>query len=55
VNKLTCGALHATFVGASELVENKNNAVVTYRDAAPQASNSIAEMNRRNKEFWTRQ
>ena len=62
IQKLTCDALHATFVGASELVRRANNdsqakfqlsldGAKTARDMA----SSIKSMNDKNKAFWSRQ
>lgn len=55
--KLTCDALHSTFVGASEIVRRENNAQSrgTGRDAkfvADHTAPSASSINRRNAEFW---
>jgi hypothetical protein len=57
---LTCDALNAAFVGASEIVRVTNNATAGLAptfDGSKQAantSNSIAAMNARASAFWTR-
>jgi hypothetical protein len=60
VKSLDCATLHATFVGASEIVKLANNtrSAAPVRDASQQAAysaNSIAEINKRNSDFWSRQ
>lgn len=58
VPKLTCDALHATFVGASEIVRRVNNAQTTVTfDSAKSASSvatTISAMNRQARDFWAR-
>lgn len=50
LDKLPCEALHATFVGASELVKRSNNTLtMTVRDAAAPVA---ADVNTANKTFW---
>ncbi|WP_354676762.1 DUF2213 domain-containing protein [Cupriavidus plantarum] len=56
--KLPAGIVHATFMGASELMKAQNNGrahdgVVKTKDFGKQGS--IAEMNKRNAEFWAKQ
>jgi hypothetical protein len=57
--KLPCAALHATFVGASELVKRENNSAIVVRDAAtvtaPATTNLIDSLNQQYKDFWSRQ
>jgi len=50
-SKLTCDALAATFIGASELVKARNNSAVLVRDAAPV---EITDVNQVNRDFWSR-
>jgi hypothetical protein len=59
LEKLSCQALHQTFVGASELVKKENNKAAV-RDAATvnvsnNTANLIEQINKANKEFWSRQ
>ncbi len=59
LQKLSCDALHSTFVGASEIVRHTNNSQskgTTDGVQAPvRAADSIAAMNRKNAEFWKQQ
>jgi hypothetical protein len=58
LSKLTCDALHSTFVGASEIVRRENNAhaKVTFDSGkhAHVTASTISDMNRRNSQFWAR-
>ncbi|MBY4733978.1 DUF2213 domain-containing protein [Cupriavidus pauculus] len=56
--KLPAGLVHAAFMGASELIKVQNNGRV--HDSVAKTSDfgkvsSIAEMNKRNAEFWAKQ
>jgi hypothetical protein len=58
LSKLTCDALHASFVGASELVKRENNSrsIIIHDSgkAAAAVANNIASINKANAEFWAR-
>jgi hypothetical protein len=58
LDKLSCDALHSTFIGASELVRISNNAGVAAKslDTSKGLGNvsTIAEMNKRNNDFWSK-
>lgn len=57
LSKLSCDALHSTFVGASELVRIQNNgasAQATFDGSASakKTGDQISEMNKAAREFW---
>ncbi len=58
LHKLTCDALNAAFIGASEIVRRENNAQtkVTFDGGKTAAgiATTISDMNRRAAEFWSR-
>jgi hypothetical protein len=58
LSTLTCDALNAAFVGASEIVRVTNNAqaAVTFDGSkiAAKTANSISEINRKNAAAWSR-
>jgi hypothetical protein len=63
INKLSCQALHQTFIGASELVRRANTSkIVATSDSKPVAASPattstidyVADLNQRNKDFWAR-